>query len=137
MATFECEGLDDLALSMAEIAEIPDDVQDEMLNAQADIVVRAQKKSGQALGVHRSGVTLNAIKKAKPKKGKNGRSILVKFNGKNADGNRNAEVAFLNEFGKKSVGARPFVQVANETAADEAVRASLNVYDNWLKSKNL
>lgn len=137
MATFECEGLDDLALSMAEIAEIPDAIQDDMLNAQADIVVRAQEKTGRALGVQRTGVTLSAIKKAKPKKSKNGRSILVRFTGKNADGNRNAEVAFLNEFGKKSQAARPFIRVANETAADEAVRASLNVYDNWLKSKNL
>jgi hypothetical protein len=137
MATFECEGLDDLALSMEEISQIPDDIKADMLNAQADIVLRAQKRSGQSMGVYRSGATLGALKKGKAKKNKDGSSILISFSGKNADGNRNAEVAFLNEFGKRNVGARPFIRVANETAADEAVRASLSIYDNWLKSKNL
>lgn len=137
MATFSCDGLDDFMLSMAEIAEIPDDVQDTMLNAQADVVVKAQKAKGSAYGVHRTGVTLGSIKKGRPKKGKNGRSIDVKPTGKNADGNRNAEVAFLNEFGKRGQTARPFVNDGNESSAEETTEAAREIYDNWLKSKNL
>ena len=44
MATFNCNGIDDLMLSMAEIAAVPESVQDEMLNAQANIVERAQNQ---------------------------------------------------------------------------------------------
>lgn len=39
----DLEGLDGLCLSMSEIEEIPDDIQDAMLNAQADIAIPAQK----------------------------------------------------------------------------------------------
>jgi HK97 gp10 family phage protein len=137
MAEFNCKGLDDLMLSMAEVAEIPDDVQDQMLNAQADIVERAQKSKGEAYGVHRTGVTLGAIKRTKPKKAKDGRGLYVYPQGRNADGNRNAEVAFINEFGKRGQAARPFVNDGNESSATETTEAARKIYDNWLKSKNL
>ena len=137
MAGFSVDGLDNLMLSLAEVAEIPGDIQDNMLNAQADIVVRAQKSKGSAYGVHLTGVTLGAIKKGKPKKSKDGRSVLVRLTGKNADGNANTEVAFLNEFGKKNQRARPFIKDANESSAEETTAAGFRIYDEWLKSKNL
>ena len=137
MATFDCNGIDDLMLSMAEIAAVPEDVQDEMLNAQAAVVERAQKSKGEAYGVHRTGVTLDNIKRTTPKSGKSGRGLYVYSQGKNADGNRNAEVAFLAEFGKKNQRARPFIKDANETSENETTAAALSVYDNWLKSKGV
>lgn len=137
MATFDCNGIDDLMLSMAEIAAVPEDIQDEMLNAQAAVVERAQKSKGEAYGVHRTGVTLGSIKRTKIKSGKDGRGLYVYPQGKNADGNRNAEVAFLNEFGKKGQPARPFINDANETSEAETTKAAFDVYDKWLKSKNL
>lgn len=57
--------------------------------------------------------------------------------GTNERGNRNAEVAFINEFGKHGQPARPFIKTANEEAADTAVEAAAKVYDKYLKSKNL
>lgn len=137
MASFSCRGIDDLELSMSEISAIPETVQDEMLNAQAAVVERAQKSKGEAYGVHRTGVTLSKIKRTKPKSGKNGRGLYVYPQGKNADGNRNAEVAFINEFGKKGQSARPFINDANETSEAETTKAAFDVYDKWLKSKNL
>lgn len=137
MATMECSGLDELILSMTEIAEIPNSVQDEMLNAQADVAVKAQKSKAQAYGIHRTGVTLGSIKKGKPKAGKDGRMIIVQPKGKNADGNRNAEVAFVNEYGKRGQTARPFIRDANEQSAAEATEAARKIYNNWLKTKNL
>lgn len=139
MATFDCKGIDDLMLSMAEIAAVPEDIQDEMLNAQANIVERAQKSKGEAYGVHRagSGVTLGSIKRTKIKSGKDGRGLYVYPQGKNADGNRNAEVAFINEFGKKGQSARPFINDANESSAAQTTEAARKVYDAWLSSKNL
>lgn len=138
MATFSCDGIDDLMLSMAEIAEIPSSVQDEMLNAQANIVMKAQRAKGEAYGVHRTGVTLNSIKADKKvRRSGKGRHINVYPQGTNADGNRNSEVAFINEFGKRGQPARPFISDANEACAAETTEAARRIYDNWLKSKNL
>ena len=49
---------------------------------------------------------------------------------------RAAEVAFVDEFGKQGQPARPFIQTANEKAADPAIDAAARVYDDFLKSKN-
>ena len=45
MPEFKSFGLDELMLSLEEIAAIPEEVQDEMLNAQADITLKAQQES--------------------------------------------------------------------------------------------
>lgn len=42
MPKVEIDGLDDLLLSFRELAQIPDEVVDDMLNAQADIAAAAQ-----------------------------------------------------------------------------------------------
>lgn len=61
----------------------------------------------------------------------------------NSDGNRNAEVAFINEFGKsgkhgkKGQPARPFIRTANEAAEERATEAEEKVYNDFLNGKNL
>lgn len=67
------------------------------------------------------------------------RAIYVSPKGTRSDGNkrRNAEVAFVNEYGKAGQPARPFINTANEKSADAAVEAAAGVYDKYLKSKNL
>ena len=116
---------------------MPDEMLDNMLQAQADVIEPAQKMKGRAYGVHRTGVTLESIKKGKPKKNNDGKAIYITPMGTNADGNRNAEVAFINEFGKHGQAPRPFIRDANEEHADEAVEASAEVYGKWLSSKGL
>lgn len=140
MADLNCSGLDDLMLSMQELAEIPDEVQDEMLNAQADVVVLAQKQQGAVYRVEDTGMTLRSIKKGRIKLYKGQRVIYVTPSGTRKRGKkriRNAEVAFINEYGKRGQKARPFIREGNERSAAEATQAALQVYDRWLKSKNL
>jgi HK97 gp10 family phage protein len=137
MAEFGVAGLDDLMLTMQQIAEIPAEVQDEILNAQADVIVEAQKSKGRSYGVERTGVTLNSIKKSKPKSRKGSRVVYVTPTGKNKDGNRNAEVAFVNNYGKRTQAARPFITDANEMSAEQTTAAGAAVYDEWLKTKGL
>lgn len=137
MATLNCNGLDDLILSMKEIAEIPQEVQDEILNAQADIVVEEQKRIGRIYGVEKTGITLKSIKKTKPKTKKDGRTIYVYPQGKNKDGNRTAEVAFIANYGKKSQKAKPFITEANERSAEATTQAAMSVYDRWLRTRDL
>jgi HK97 gp10 family phage protein len=137
MASLNCNGLDGLILSMKEIEEIPVDIQDEILDAQADIVIEAQKAKARAYGVERTGMTLDSITKTKPKTKSNGRTVYVYPQGKNKDGNRNAEVAFVNNYGKRTQAARPFITDANKMSEEQTTTAGAAVYDRWLKTKGL
>ena len=142
MAQFGFSGIDDLILDLEAIAEIPNEVQAEMLEAQADITAAAQQRAGRAMGVDApgSGVMLRSIKKGKVKV-QDGRNVIyVTPTGTRKRGRirtRNAEIAFVNEFGKKHQKPRPFIRTGNEQSAEEATGAAMAIYDRWLKSKNL
>ncbi len=136
MASLNITGLGETLTTMEKIANIPDNVIDSMLNAGADVVVKKQKKVGLRMGVHKTGVTLDSIKKSQ-KTGKTsaGRYIDIYPQGKNADGNRNAEVAFINEYGKEEQPARPFMRTANEEAEAEVTDAEAEVLQDWQESQ--
>jgi len=83
----------------------------------------------------------NSIKKGKVKLTKDGyRAIYVTAAGSRRRGKtttRNAEILFVNEYGKKTQRARPAVRDANEECADEVAAVALQIYDKFLESKNL
>lgn len=144
MAEFSFSGIDDLSLSLQEISELPENVVDEMLNAQADVVVKAQKRKIRHYRIYDTGTTQRAIKKGKPKRSKDGGRVIYvspagvrKRGKKKLSATRNAEILFTNEFGKKGKKAKPAVRDANEESAQETTEAGAAVYDRWLKSKNL
>ena len=137
MATMETDGLAGLILSMEELRNLPDSVTDAMVNAMADVIEPAQKAKGRAYKVHLTGVTLASIKRGKPTKTKDGKTISVYPQGTNADGNRNAEVAFINEFGKHGQPPRPFIRDANEENGENAVDAAEKVYNDHIDSIGL
>lgn len=138
MANLSFSGIDGLMLSMQEAAEIPDDVAEAMLQAEAEIVEQAQIAYGMQMGVYRTGETLASIRPGKMKRGRNGgRMIYVTPQGVNDREERNAAVAFINEYGKRNQAPRPFIATANEAAATPAVEAAANIYDAFLQSKGL
>lgn len=51
----------------------------------------------------------------------------------------NSEVGFIQEYGapKKGIRAKQWMRLANEECAKAMVDAEFEVYDRWLKSKNL
>ena len=140
MANISFHGLDELMLDMQAVAELPDEVIDEMLNAQADVVVEAQRGQARAMGVEQTGLTVRSIKKGKVKVKKGVRVIHITPTGTRKRGKkrvRNAEIAFVNECGKKNQKARPFIRTANEKSAEATTQAGMAVYDRFMKSKNL
>lgn len=140
MASLSVDGLDDLMLSLEEIAAIPDDVAQDMLDAEAQVVVEAQIAQGMAMGVYDTGDTLRSIRRGRMKRTKEGgRAVYVTPQGVNDKGERNAAVAFMNEYGVPSrrIPARPFIATANAAAVEPAVAEAEKVYDEWLKSKGL
>lgn len=157
MARFEVNGIDSLCNDLASLAGLPDRVVDEILDAEADVIVRAQQKeiAHQWSGSYSAGISAKCIKKGKIKKVKDGRTIYVSPAGKRKRGNtvvRNAEIAFLNEYGVSGAGRnknhrkrtdpkrilpRPAIRTANVKAENAAIAAGEKVYHAYLDSKNL
>ena len=143
MAKVEFKGIDELMLSMQEVAALPDEVVDAMLDARADVVVAAQRKSAQRMlvGPYAKGDTAKSIKKGKPKLRDGQRVLYVTPTGSRKRGRakavRNAEIAFINEYGTRKIPARNFIRTANESCADAATAAEFEVYSRYLEKKGL
>lgn len=143
MAEFSCNGLDDLMLSLQEIAEIPEDVQNAMLQAGADVVAQAQREKVKAYGIYDGSSpkhVADSIKPGKVKIKKGQRVIYVTPTGSRRRAKtvtRNAEILFVNEYGRRGQKARPAVRDANESSAEKTTAAMAAVHEKWLKSKNL
>ena len=147
MARFDAKGIEGLELSLQELAEIPDEVVEEMLDAAAEVTVRAHKNEIRALGLVDTGMLAGSIKPVKKAGGRSNdfkRHVLVYPAGKRGTRKRkkdvtNSEVGFVHEFGapKRGIPARQWMRKANEKCAPEVEAAEFAVYDRWLKSKNL
>lgn len=138
MANFSFDGLDRLAVSMDRLELIPDSVLDEMVLAEGEVIRKGQADEAASMlqGPYYKGGVAQSVTLGKPKKTKDGKSVYVSFKGEQ-HGNRVAEIAFINEFGKKNQPPRPFISTANEKHADEAVDAAAKVYDEYLKKNDL
>lgn len=132
-------GMDDLIVDLDELAKLPDSVTDDILNAEADVIVAAQRSTAAEMwrGPYCTGTTAASIKKGKIKKVGLDKSITVAPTGTNKRGTRNAEVAFVNEYGKRGQPGRPAIRTANEQKEKEAAEAGEKVYHAYLDSKNL
>lgn len=143
MAEFVSQGLDGLVLDLAAVAAMPEEVQDEILNAEADVVVEAQRRKVKEFGIYDGSSPVHvasSIKKGRPKTRKGQRVIYVTPKGSRKRGNtvtRHAEILFVNEFGKENQKARPAVATANEESAQATVEAGAQVWDGFLKKHNL
>lgn len=91
MAKFNAEGIDGLVLSLQEFAEIPDEVVEEMLDAAAEVTVKAHRRSIRALGLVDTGALAGSIlahKKVGKVDGERKRYVLVYPTGKRGTRNR-------------------------------------------------
>lgn len=146
MAEFAFSGIDELEATLQEIVEIPEDVVDEMLNAQADVLIDELQQRGRAYGVSPSEKLLKAIKRGKPKRAKSGnRQVVVAPRGTRTYVTRkgdirkrtNAEIAFLRNYGTRHLKALPFWSDGVKVADRTMMRAAADVHDRWLRSKGL
>ena len=138
MARFVVDGMEALEMTIEEIAKIPSSVKTEMLNAEADVIVAAQKSVGRQMGVHDTGQTLSSIKKGKAVITTDGGHIDVSPQGtRSGSKTRNAEVAFLNEYGTSRQKARPFMATANKQYGDRAISRAAQGDEKFLKSKGV
>lgn len=151
-------------LGMKEIAEIPWEVQNDMLQAGGAVIAETMKREYKTVLKVRSGNLSDSIS-VTPKMEESGDTNYVTvypygthhtYSGrvktktyknsksgrqyKTGGGNKvatNNEVAFIHEFGTKgrNIAAKHIMQNATDKSRNAAVEAMSKVYDEWLKSK--
>lgn len=156
MAQFKVDGIDGLALTVQEIAEIPEEIKRQMLTAGGEVAAEAQRQKIRALGLVRSGRLLESItvkqkiyvdsrKNNAPAvlvlpSGSRGKPVVRKPRKKGArKRTSNNDVGFIQEFGapRRNIPGKQWMAQANAESADAVTTAEFVVYDDWLKSKDL
>lgn len=79
MGRLTVNGLDALSDDFAALARLPDKVVEEILDAEAEVILPAQREEieKQWRGPHSLGISAKSIKKGKVKKDKDGRSLTI------------------------------------------------------------
>ena len=148
MARLRVDAIDVLIDDLSSLATLPDTVLEDILNAEADVIVQAQRAEieRQWKGPYSMRISAKSVKKDRKMKGLGDRGFYHFINiypqGTRTRGEesiRNAEIAFINEYGAPSRGiaARPALGPATERKKREAVEAGEKVYHAYLDSKNL
>lgn len=144
MGRLTVNGLDALSDDFAALARLPDSVIEGILEAEADVILPAQRaeieKQWNGPKNLSTGMSAKSIKKGKVKKDRDGRSLSIYPRGTRKRGGRttrNAEIAFINEYGKRGQPARPAISTANMKKEKEATDAGERVYNQFLDSRNL
>lgn len=139
MAQIRLDGLNAVDAMFKEIGEIPFDVTAEALDAMANVAEKKVRTSGEAMGVRdpESSVhILDKITHTRPKKTDSGGYADVTFSGTRTRGRtrtRNAEIAFINEYGKRNQPARPFIRKAAETGGDQIAEPGEKIVGDWFE----
>lgn len=147
MAKFSTRGVDELILSLEQIATTPEETQYSILEAGASALIPRWKETLQSM--KRTGQLIESIKAARKK----GETLIVaitpkgkrkgaytgqrKTHGGGTYQGTNAEVAYLLEYGTPRMAATHWMESTNEEASDEVVAAEAAVWDDYLKSLNL
>lgn len=141
MASLSLEGFDQLEDGLERIAQIPADVKGRAIRTGGEVVEFHTQKTGMQYGVNRTGDTLASMALTGETITGEGGHIDITFKGTNRDGNRHAEVAYVNNFGvartnlrKRSQAARPFVDDAAEESADEAAESAADILFAYIEA---
>lgn len=141
MATLDVYGFDDLDSVFRDIADIPWEVTKDALQQMGAVMVEKVKREGESMGIRdpESDVhVLDKIALAKAKKTEGGGIQAVTFKGTRRRGRtrvRNAEIAFINEFGKRGQPARPFMDQAMKQHEREIWEPGEERIGDWLENE--
>ena len=142
MAKFSSNGLDELMKDIAAFEGGIDSLGDEILDEGGDILARAQQEEVRTLwaGPYSEGISPKSIKKGKITKTKDGKKIVVSPKGSRKRGKktvRNAEIAFINEYGTRGQPGRPAIRTANLKAESSIGKAAEDILDKHQKNHGL
>lgn len=141
MPRLDLSGYDELVAAFDKLSNVPEETQIKALSAMEEVAAIKIKESGESYGVRdpESPVhVLDSIKINKPKKTDSGGYADVTFSGTRTRSGtqvRNAEIAFINEYGKTNQQARPFVGEAMNKNADAIARAGADIIADWIENE--
>lgn len=140
MANLVMSGFDELNDAFNRIGDIPFEVTAEALTEMATVAADKIKRSGEQMGVRdpESDVhILDKVKPAKPKQTPGGGRCDITFSGTRTRHNiktRNAEIAFINEYGKRGQDARPFIKTG--MSDEESIAApGEKIIGDWIENE--
>lgn len=141
MASLELLGFEDLDDAFRRISDIPGDVTADALDAMAQVAAEKIKQSGEAMGVRDPESTVHILDKIKPTKAKiseRGGYEDITFSGSRTRGNtrtRNAEIAFINEYGDRKQDARPFIGKAMTQHEEQIAAPGEKIVGDWIEKE--
>ena len=147
MAKFSTRGLDELTLSLEQLATTPEETQYSILEAGASALIPRWKETLQSM--KRTGQLIESVKAARKKgetpivaitpkgKRKGAYTGQRKTHGGGTYQGTNTEVAYVLEYGTTRMAATHWMETTNEEAGDEVVAAEAAVWDDYLKTLNL
>ena len=139
MAKLDLGNIDDLSKAFREIGNVPNSVKEDALESMANIAKKGIKATGESMGVRdpESSVhILDNITTTKPKLTKEGGYSDITFKGTRPNGRkrvRNAEIAFIQEYGRRNAPARPFIGTAMSRNEKQIADAGGNVLGDWIE----
>ena len=133
--------MDELQKAFKSIEKIPDTVKEKTLNSMAKVAAERIKQTGESMGVRdpdSSTHILDNITTAKAKLTQEGGTQDITFRGTRTRGKtktRNAEIAFVNEYGKRGQPARPFIGTAMSKGEKEIAEAGADTLGDWIEKE--
>jgi len=137
MGDFTTVGLEEVAESLLRMDEAATKAVPLMLEAGAEVLVKAQQAEAEAMGIKETAGFIQSIKATPVKGDETERYVEVYPQGKAKHGNdrkrdksnvRYATIGFIAQYGTSKIPARPYMTSANEKAHEEANNA---MYEVW------
>ena len=143
MATLETYGFEDLDDVYKKIMDIPWEVTESALNGMAAVAAEKVKSQGEAMGVRDPESDVHILDKIvlrKAKKTEFGGVQNISFSGSRTRGEkgtktRNAEIAFIKEYGKRTQAARPFISTALNQYTDQITNPGADAILDWIEKE--
>ena len=134
MARFEMEGFDELLAEMKRMGELSGETADKMLMAGAEEVKKAWKDSAVRSGHRDTGDMIDSIDfSRKPKTAGDIRTIEIFPQGKDSKGVRNAEKAFVLNYGKKNKAPSHWVDDADRASGEPVMQVMTEIWEKHLE----
>lgn len=141
MANLTFTGSQELNDAFLRIRDIPFSVTEQALDAMAAVAAREIKSTGEYMGVRDENSDvhiLDNIVTKKAKKTDDGGREKITFDGTRKRGStstRNAEIAFVNEYGKRGQEARPFMKTALQQNEELISSPGEKIIGDWIENE--
>ena len=132
MARFDVTGMEAVIREMTRMDQQTGRVADEMLMAAAGVMTEAWKYAIASHGHVDTGAMFDSVRPTKPVMRGGLKSLTVYPQGRDKNGVRNAEKAFIANFGRIHQAATHFADEAESTGEEPARTAMIAVWDRFI-----